>query len=231
MKTIGIIGGLGPETTAEFYLEILLNAARLGHRARPRILIESIPMDLEVEQEFITSNKHHKEYIDLLIYAAKALEVAGADFIVIPCNSVHIFIDAVRKAVSIPILSIVEETKKVASEIANSDIGLLATSTTIKNNIYGGVTTADGDALCYLKAEEQELLDELILKLVNNRHNKNDKKELVKLTRTFAKRRKLNVIVLACTDLQIAIKDIKGIKVIDSMSILAQSTVTCCVSN
>jgi len=115
MKTAGIIGGLGPETTSQFYLEIIFSCFQTNKTARPPLLIWSIPLEYQIESDLITKAEGEERYIPYLVDAAKRLENGGADFIVIPCNSAHIFIDVVRKAVKIPVLSIVEETTKFLS--------------------------------------------------------------------------------------------------------------------
>lgn len=136
-KTVGIIGGLGPETTAKFYLEVISKAKLVDTTHRPQLAIWSVPMDLVVEDSFIKGNDESSEYTSLLVEGAKKLESIGADFLVIPCNSVHVFIDQIRQAVGIPILSIVEETYTFLREHNINKVGLLATSATVKSNLYG----------------------------------------------------------------------------------------------
>lgn len=223
MRVAGIIGGLGPETTAEFYLEVLLKSSKTNSRSRPRILIDSIDMDLEAEEMFIKENKSHSIYKKSLIEAARRLQVAGADFIVIPCNSVHIFINDVRSSVNIPVLSIVEETVKKLTELDYRRIGLMATSTTIANSIYKNIE--DSCQVFCLNKSDQESMDELIIKLVNKRHQKSDIRNIKKLAIKLSRQNKLDRILLACTDLQIAISSLKQVKVLDTMLILAEATV------
>jgi aspartate racemase len=136
MKTVGIIGGLGPETTAKFYLEIINSCYKQNQDKRPPILMWSIPLSYTIEQDLITKSVGEERYLPYLKEAAKRLENGGAEFLVIPCNSVHIFIDEVRKSVKIPVLSIVEETINFLKQKNINEVGLLATSTTIKHNLY-----------------------------------------------------------------------------------------------
>ena len=112
MKTVGIIGGLGPETTSEFYLDIIFSCYKKTKEARPGIIIASVPLPYQIEEDLITKNIGSERYIPFLVNEAKRLEKAGADFLVMPCNSLHVFIKEIRNAVDIPVLSIVEETVK-----------------------------------------------------------------------------------------------------------------------
>lgn len=223
MKVAGILGGLGPETTAEFYLEVLLRYSKFNLTSRPRVLIDSVDMDLATEEKFIKENKSHLEYKRTLTLAARRLEIAGADFIVIPCNSVHIFIEDIRSSVNIPVLSIVEETISELDQSNYSRVGLMATSTTINNSIYDDISSKKD--VFYLDENDQETMDGLIIKLVNKRHQKSDIREIKKLVNKFSKDNKLDCVLLACTDLQIVISEARKTEVLDTMVILANATV------
>src|SRR3989338_4094567 len=127
MRTVGIIGGMGPETTARFYLEVIFKCYKKNKRQRPPILLWNTPLEYRIEEDLIKHAKGSERYVPYLIEAAKNLEKGGADFLVIPCNSVHIFIEKIRNEVKIPVLSIVEETEKFLRKKKSKQIGLLAT--------------------------------------------------------------------------------------------------------
>ena len=112
MKTVGIIGGLGPETTSEFYLDVVFSCQKINKTARPSIIISSVPLPYCIEEDAIIKSIGIERIMPFLIKEAERLQKAGADFIVMPCNSLHVFIEDIRKSVSIPVLSIVEETVK-----------------------------------------------------------------------------------------------------------------------
>ena len=111
MKSVGIIGGLGPETTAKFYLELISSCQIYNKKAYPRILISSVALPYKIEKEAMVENKNIRKCLPFLLSEAKSLEKAGADFLVMPCNSLHVFIEDIRKTVNIPVLSILEEFK------------------------------------------------------------------------------------------------------------------------
>ena len=124
MKTVGIIGGLGPETTSEFYLDIVFSCQKKSKTSRPGVIIASVPLPYKIEEDLITKNKGSERYIPFLVNEAKRLEKAGADFIVMPCNSLHVFIKEIRNAVDIPVLSIIEETVKFLKKNNLNNVGL-----------------------------------------------------------------------------------------------------------
>ena len=112
MKTAGIIGGLGPETTSGFYLELIFGCYNKNKESRPPILVWNVPLKYAIEEDLLKKAVGEERFLPYLVSGAKILEKAGADFLVMPCNSLHIFIDQIRKSVNIPVLSIVEETGK-----------------------------------------------------------------------------------------------------------------------
>jgi aspartate racemase len=224
MKTVGVIGGLGPETTANFYLEVVFSAFEKNKEARPPMLMWNVPLPYKVEEDFITQAMGEEKYIPYLIDAAKRLEQGGADFIVIPCNSVHVFIEEVRESVSIPVLSIIEETVEFLKGKQITDVGILATSATIRKQLYEGKLQENGITTHNPNDIDQSRMGDIINHLVHSQHTDNDKKELLQIIDTFSSNG-VKTIILACTDLQLLVPQHEGVAIYDTMEILAQATV------
>ena len=106
MKTLGIIGGLGPETTAQFYSYVSYHPKVTKHHKRPHILISSVPISKTQEQAGV-NGKALKSLKKLLINEAQRLEQTGAELIVMPCNSLHIFENNLKNTVSAKFISII----------------------------------------------------------------------------------------------------------------------------
>lgn len=224
MKTIGIIGGLGPETTSKFYLELLYKSFQLNDSQRPPILMWSIPMEYQIEKDFILGEDRSAEYIKYLVEAAQRLEAGGADFIVVPCNSVHIFINEVIQAVSIPVLSIVEETSKFLAKNNISTVGLLATQASINDGLYQNELKENNIDTVLPANEEQKKMGTLINKLVRNEYSEDQKQELIEIINGLANSN-VDAVLLACTDLQLLTPKHDSVEIIDTMKILVDSTV------
>lgn len=220
MKIVGIIGGLGPETTTRFYMEVVFACSKISGQ-RPQILISNVAVPLKIEREIITEAKNEKNILPFLIDAAGQLERGGADFIVIPCNTVHIFIEEIRKSVKIPVLSIIEETSIFLRKEKIKEVGLLSTTATIKNKLFGvnlkknRIKIKTPDDLNQLK------ISEIINRLINNQHNEKDKREILRIINEL----KVKSVVLACTDLQILNPKCDRVKIFDTMDILAKATI------
>ena len=219
MKTVGIIGGLGPETTAQFFMRIVSLCQKKNKLRRPEILIINVPISFSLEQKFIKRSQGKREFRSLLINTAQKLEKDGADFIVIPCNTAHIFISDIRKVVTIPVLSIVDESIKTLRTKEIKQAGLLATPATIKNNLFANKIKVikPGDI-------EQKEIGDIICKILNNEQTLEDKLKIIEIIKSLP--RKPNAILLACTDLQLIIPERKigEIQIFDTMEILANAT-------
>lgn len=223
MKTVGIIGGLGPETTAEFYLQVIAKTKTLNPHQRPLMIIWNVPMDLVTEESFIRGNDESQTYLELLIDAAQKLEKAGADFLVIPCNSVHIFIEDIRQAVHIPVLSIVEETQQFLLSHGISKVGLLATSATVNHQLYDQTLAANDINVVLPNLEDQQQLDQSITRLVNNQSSVQDKEKLQQIITNLSDQG-VQTTLLACTDLQLIAPSHPTVTIYDTMLILVNKT-------
>ncbi|MFA6387503.1 MAG: amino acid racemase [Candidatus Paceibacterota bacterium] len=224
MKTLGVIGGLGPETTSEFYLDVIFSCQKKDKTNRPLIIVSSVPLPYQIEEDAISKNKGVERCLPFLVKEAKRLEKSGADFIVMPCNSLHIFIREIRKAVKIPVLSIVEETVKFLKDNKMRKVGIVSTSATIRNRLYEDAFTENNIAFESPNDLQQEKMGKFIYSLVMGQQNNRDREELIKIIDSF-ENKKVDCIVLACTDLQLLIPKHPIMKIFDTMKIFSDATV------
>lgn len=224
MKTVGIIGGLGPETTSEFYLELSFQCQIKNRLNRPPILIYSVPISYEVEEEAIAKSTGEDRLVPMLIDAAKKLELAGADFLVMPCNSLHEFIGEIKASVNIPVLSIVEETTNYLKSKGVSRVGIISTSITLDKKLYQKSLESSGISHVNPDDFQQAKIGKIIHRLVNNRHSNKDREELISIVGTFEEKG-IRHVILACTDLQLLIPQNPNLEIFDTMKIFADATV------
>jgi len=219
MKTVGIIGGLGPETTAKFYMQIGFLCLKKNKTQRPNILIANVPISLSLEEKFINRSEGKKEFCELLTNAARTLEKGGADFIVLPCNTAHVFIEDIRNSVNVPVLSIIDESVKVLKSRGVQKVGLLSTPATIKNKLFDKKIN-----LVKPNKTNQKQMGLIINDVLHDKNTNKNRLELLGIINRIAK--KSDALLLACTDLQLLIpeKEINGIQVFDTMQILADAT-------
>jgi len=215
MKTIGILGGLGPESTLEYYRYITRTYYEI-HRdyAYPEIIIYSVSFKKYIDQGY--------EIAADVREAIGKLYSAGADFIVAACNSIHIVYDEVSKDIPIPWISIMDA---VAEEIKKKNItkvGLLGTMCTMSKGFYhkalaeNGIETLTPDWHAQKKINNITF-NELVLGIV-----KDESKQYVLDCIEELSQKGAQGIVLGCTELPFLIqqKDIT-IPVFDSTVIHA----------
>jgi aspartate racemase len=222
MKTAGIIGGLGPETTSKFYLEIIFSCQKLNKSNRPPIIISSVPLPYALEKDAIVNNSNLQKLLPYLIAEAKRLEKSGADFIVMPCNSLHLFIDDIRESVNIPVLSIIEKTAEFLKKKNFNNIGIVSTAITAQNKLYEKELSRKNMLYSSPNEDDQVKLNQIVYKLVVGEKDELMRKELLDI---MNKLDKSDCAVLACTDLQLLKPVLQDIDVFDTMKILADTTV------
>ena len=146
MKTIGLIGGMSWESTVTYYQVINETIKqKLGGFHSAKILMYSVDFD-EIETNMKSGDWSKNAAI--LSDAAKRLETAGADFILICTNTMHKVFDQVQAAVNVPLLHIADATGDVLKEAGIKKVGLLGTRYTMQQDFYKGRLAQAGFEVC-----------------------------------------------------------------------------------
>lgn len=223
MESVGIIGGLGPETTSEFYMNIIKKNSKQNSN-HPKILIHNVPIPFSLEEDIVKNSKNEEKLLPLLIEGLDILQ-DKVDFIVIPCNTAHIFIDDVRRKSKVPVLSIIEE---VVNEVKNENlkkVGILATSKTIEKKLFDSKLITNNIRCVKPNKSDQNRISEIIQLILKGNKSNKLKSELLDIVNKL-KEKGAEAIILGCTDLQLLLKQKNStIKLIDTMGVLADSIV------
>jgi len=160
-RVIGIIGGMGPEATVDFYREIIRLTPAQKDQDHIPVLIYSNPRIPERTQAILHGGEDPTPY---LIDAARILERAGAGILAIPCNTAHYFLPRVRPAVKIPILDMIEETfLRTRAEVGDiKAVGLLATTGTVESGVYRNIFTRHGVSILTPAVVDQDRIQQAI---------------------------------------------------------------------
>jgi len=227
MKTAGIIGGLGPVTTAEFYLELIKRSRRVNTWSYPSLLICSLPVPFSVERDMVTYGRGEEEMLKVLSGGVSDLERMGADFAVIPCNTVHIFYDKLKDLIRVPLLNILTETARTCYERKWSSVGVLGTKKTLQSRMYADALESYGLSPVELDEGDQEKLSMDIYRILTGRQSTADRTDMLRMIQLL-KEKGADGVILGCTDIQLLIhpsdEDLP-IPAIDSMSCLVDATV------
>lgn len=224
MKTIGILGGMGPESTAQFYMEIIKECQKqYGAQLDsdyPEIIIYNLPIP-----DIVTGVSNDKRTIEMMIEASRKLVNAGAEFIVMPCNTAHLFYPEISQAISVPFICIFLSTAKCIREEGFQKVALLATDTTIRYKSYADDFERNGIELLTPSSNDQNLVTGVILNILAGRKLQKDKAILQKMAKNLAQSG-AQALVLACTDLPILVNQSDfAVPVFDTIEVLARVTV------
>src|SRR5437016_1871170 len=156
MKTLGIIGGLGPESTVDYYQRIIaLYRERTGDGSYPEFIIKSV--NLRKGLDFMDANDF-TGMADYLLEGIGKLAEAGADFGIISANTPHIVFDEVAAKSPIPLISIVEATCAAAKARNLTRLALFGTRYTMQANFYQKVFSRDDIELLVPDGKDQDYL-------------------------------------------------------------------------
>ena len=220
---LGIVGGLGPETGCSFCLNIN-NKFREMTSCQPDIVLENIPVPEEVERDIITG-KENPEMLRLISKAVKGLNRAGADLIVIPCNSVHVFFDRLRKASGKPMLSIIEVCAEECRRRKLKKVGLLASTLSVKEGLHKKELDNAGIGLVLPSDKDQEKLSEIIIRIVRDKWTEEDRRKLIRIIGKMI-RKGAEAVILGCTDLQMLVtSEFVDIPLIDTLDVLENEVI------
>jgi aspartate racemase len=134
MKTIGIIGGMGPLATADLYTKIINFTVAEKDQDHMHVMIDSNPK-IPDRTEYILHGGESP--LPEIVKSIRRLEAAGSEFLIMPCNTAHHIIKEIEATTKIPFINMMEETVKiVAQEYPGQKVGLLATDGTAKSGAY-----------------------------------------------------------------------------------------------
>lgn len=220
-KIIGILGGMGPLATVELFRRIVEKTPAKRDQDHPRIIIYNNPK-IPDRTAFILGNGEDPR--PKLIEGARKLESWGADFIIMPCNTAHFFAETIQKAVSIPLVNMIEETAKKIEEIGLRKVGLLATGGTIKGLIYHRALLSRRVQIAVPNKNDQKQVMEGIYKGVKAGNLELGRRLLLEVARKLERR--VDGIIAGCTEVSVALKpDDLSVPLIDPLDVIAEKAV------
>ena len=134
-KTIGILGGMGPEATVDCYARIIKNTPAKTDQQHLRVIIDSNP---KVPDRTAAITGKGPSPVPILVDGCRTLQAAGADFIIIPCVSAHFYLAEIRQQIKLPILSIYAAVADAISggHPGTQTVGLMGTTGTISGGLF-----------------------------------------------------------------------------------------------
>lgn len=218
MKTIGILGGMGPLATADLYTKIVLATDAQGDAGHIPLLISSRP---DIPDRAASIDGRGENALPALLEEAKRLERAGAQGLCLGCNTAHYYFEDIQQAVGIPVLHMPRLTGEYCREQGIKKVLLLAAPGTYKAGIYEKAFAGTGVELVRPTQEVQALTARCIYEGVKAGRRDFDASALRERLKTISL-----PLLLGCTELPIAFDwyHLPGIT-IDPATILAHALI------
>jgi len=166
---VGILGGMGPAATLALYERILALTPAERDQDHIRVIIDSNP---KIPDRTAAILGDGESPLPAMIEGARTLERAGANVLVIPCNTAHHWLLPLRESISIPIINMVGET---AAEVAGytppfQKVALLATTGTINTALYQQALAEKGITVLVPTTQEQDAIMDVIHRIKGKDH-------------------------------------------------------------
>ena len=219
MKTLGLIGGTGPESTIEYYRLLTAQYREKADGASPLLIINSV--NLKQMIEWMGANELGK-VTDYLVNAFGQLEKAGADFGALTANTPHIVFDEIKQRCSLPLISIVEATCERVQALGFKTVGLFGTRYTMQAPFYPTVFSRTGVKLVMPNDQEQEFIhDKYFNELLKDVFLPETRTALLAIAGEMKARHEIEGLILGGTELPLVLRDEEhnGIHLLDTTRI------------
>ena len=160
-RVIGILGGMGPEATIDFYRHIIDLTPACRDQDHLKVIIYSNPKIPDRTEAIVAQGENPLPY---LIESAKYLEKWGAGIIAIPCNTAHHYLFKIQQQTAVPILNMIEETRTELRTLMPEvhTVGLLAVEGTLQSGVYHRVMAESGVEILVSDTDEQRKIQSAI---------------------------------------------------------------------
>ncbi|HET8796044.1 MAG TPA: amino acid racemase [Thermoanaerobaculia bacterium] len=216
MRTIGIIGGIGPESTIDYY-RLLIDGyrARVADGSYPSIVINSI----DVAKLLALAASDLPALTSYLTTEVQRLASAGAELGAMASNTPHIVFDAVERASSIPLVSIVRAAYDGAKRRGLTRLALFGTRITMAGSFYPAVFDAGGIALLRPRAEEQDFIHEKYMgELLKGQFAGETRRQFERIIVRLRDEEHIDGVILAGTELPLLLRTsaVEGVELLDT---------------
>jgi len=227
MKTLGLIGGIAPESTIAYYRLLIASYRQKQPDGNyPPLLINSI--NLKKMLGMIEANAL-ADLTEYLLREVQRLANAGADFGLLASNTPHIVFDELRRQSPIPLLSIVEATCAAAKVLGLKRLGLFGTRFTMQARFYPEVFARDGIILVTPNRTEQDYIHDIYMReLINGIFLPETRERLLQIIERLKNEENIHGLILGGTELPLILRDetYNKIPLLDTTKIHVEQAVT-----
>jgi len=222
-KTVGVLGGMGPDATVDFMARVIAMTDSATDQDHVHMIVDQNPT---VPDRQAAIREGLTDVSDALGDMAKGLENAGADFLVMVCNTAHVFLDGVHASTRIPFISIIEESVRAIDALCPEAkmVGVMATTGCLNTQVYQHAVAASGrEALVPEGAEMDELMD--LIKAIKAGDKGERVQRGMQASASKLTQRGAEVIIAGCTEIPLVFSDEScAVPLVSSTDVLARRT-------
>ena len=232
MKKIGIIGGLGPEATVDYYNGIINSFKKKSSDLNyPEILIYSVNMS-----EFLglMNSKEYEKVVTLLVQKIDSLKKAGADFVAMTANTPHLLFNEIEKRSELPMISIVEATCRYAKESGLKNPALLGTGFTMREKFFQDVFNREGLTVEVPAIDDRDWIhNKLFTEIELGIFKDETRNGLERIIGKMKNENAVDSVILGCTELPLILKErsYSGIPALNTTQIHVNEIVDYCMND
>jgi aspartate racemase len=232
MKKIGIIGGLGPEATVDYYNGIINSFKKKGSDLNyPEILIYSVNMS-----EFLglMNSKEYEKVVTLLVQKIDSLKKAGADFVAMTANTPHLLFNEIEKRSELPMISIVEATCRYAKKSGLKNPALLGTGFTMREKFFQDVFNREGLTVEVPAIDDRDWIhNKLFTEIELGIFKDETRNGLERIIGKMKNENAVDSVILGCTELPLILKEkfYSGIPALNTTQIHVNEIVNYCMND
>ena len=221
-KTIGILGGMGPEATAELFLRIIRAAKAKRDQDHPRVIIYS---NSKIPDRTGAILHGGPSPLPMMVETGRILQRAGADFLIMPCNTAHHYFQELQEALEVPVLHMIDLSARVAQALGVGRVGLLATDGTLATGLYQESYGRFQVETLAPSPQDQKRVMEAIYTHIKAGDLEEGRKLILEVSRALIQEG-AEAVVCGCTEVSLVLRqgDLE-VPVIDPMETLAEEAV------
>ncbi len=223
-RTIGILGGMGPLATADLYTKIIQATPANSDQEHLPVIIHADPSVPDRTAALLSGGEDPTPW---LVRGASNLASAGAEFIVMPCNTAHAFIEQVQDECPIPIVNMIDEAAREVQSLVprGASAGILATGGTVAAGLYQSALERHGLQYLTPGADGQSLVMETIRRVKAGKIDPETVQPVLAAVRELEDAGAA-ALLAACTELPVVLRqDLAGVPLIDPTDVLARAAV------
>lgn len=220
-NAVGVLGGMGPQASIRFYndvIEISIKSYNVKTNGEfPHILLDNIPVP-----DLVKDRKSQEMTVSLVSKEATKLKKAGAKFIVMPCNTMHLYAKEIKSHAKIKFVSMIDSVVEKVQKDKVTTVGILGTQTTISSGLYANVLEKKGIKVIIADEKDNKVIANIIHKVIAGKETSQDRAKFQAIAKKLQKKG-AEAVILGCTELPLLLSNKKSaIKFYDSPRILAE---------